>query len=341
MSMPVAGWIGGGVAGTGSAMQFMAQGKRERAQNRVAGEMRAETAQYGQERYDISDTLRRALDSIAQARTGNTEKYLENRNSPERQLAAEQMQNQRIDTAQGGLNKAMAALNGPSNAYRGADSTTTPGAAVMSPDQTGNPASPFDESLATYGRREQPLLHGILQQLYNQGYLQGGANFDTQNQQSLAMHQAPLDNEMLLRQLLTGVRQGEAQYSHETTMAGLQRAMEAANRVGGTEMLWGSILQNVGTGIAGGTDFNYQSANGGSPAEANPSYNPNEGQQPMSSAGTVQGGGNGTGGDVGQPSLSMPYEYSDYVPNYGGSPGGFASNGAGTARPLDANSMDY
>lgn len=270
MSMGMSGWIGGGVAGTGSAMQFMAQRKREKAQNRVAGKMKSETASYGAERYDVSETLRKALDSIAQERIGNTQDYFENRNSPERQLAAEREQNQRVTASQSGLNKAMAALNGPSEAYRGPDSTMTPGQVVTPPGGTGNPASPLDQSNQVYGAREQPMLQGILQQLANQGFLEGGAQFDTQDQQNLALTQRPLDNEAMLRQLLTGVRQGEAKFNYDNQMSALQRAMEAANRVGSTEMLWGSILQNIGTGIAGGTDFQYSSPNG-----ANQPGNPN------------------------------------------------------------------
>lgn len=261
--MNLGGWIGGGIAGTGSAMQFMAQRKREKAQNKVAENMKRETAAYGTERYDISDTLRKALDSIAQTRTGNTQEYFENRNSPERKLEAEREQAERVNASQSGLNQALAALHGPSTAYRGADASLLPGQAVQGQTDGMNPASPLDQSMAAYGAREQPGLQGILDQLAAQGYLTGAADFDTGNQQQLALNQRPLDNEAMLRQLLTGVRQGEAKFVHDNEMAGLQRAMEAANRVGATEALWGSILQNIGMGVAGqSSGFQYQSPNG-------------------------------------------------------------------------------
>lgn len=253
--MNIGGWVGGGVAGTGAAMQFMSGRKREKAQNRVARDMNRATQAFGAENYAVSETLRKALNSIATQRMDITGDYLENRNSPARQLAAEQEQAQRVAASQMGLNKALAALHGPSDAYRGADSQLLSGQAVQGQTSGMNPASAFDQSQAVYGAREQPMLQGIMDQLRNQGYLEGGAAFDTQNQQQMALNMRPLDNEMLLRQLLTGVRQGENKFAYDQKMASLQRAMEAANRVGGTEALWGSILQNIGTGIAGGTNF--------------------------------------------------------------------------------------
>lgn len=328
--MPVAGWIGGGISGTGSAMQFMAQRKREAAQNRVQNDMKNEEARYGQEQFDVSDTLRKALDSIAQQRTGLTSASIANRNSPQRELEAQQVEQQRVQASRAGMNQALAALQGPSNAYRGADGNLLPGDAIQGQGAGGN-GSALDQSTAVYGNRVHPALKAALDQLAAQGHLTGAANFDTQNQQQLAMAQRPLDNQSLLRQLLTGVRQGENTYAHSNAMNALQQAMEHANKTGSNEMLWGSILQNIGTGIAGGTDFKYSSPNGAN----NPGATPQEGQQPMNSGGTSAGGGSGTGGDVeggsyAGGSLSMPYNTSDYVPNYGP---GFASNGAGQYQP--------
>lgn len=299
--MNIGGWVGGGVAGTGSAMQFMAQRKREKAQNRVSGKMKKEATRFGAERYDVSETLRKALDSIAQERIGNTQSYFENRNSPQRQLEAEREQHERVAASQSGLNKAMEALNGPSNAYRGPDSVMTPGQTVTPPGPTGmNPASPLDTANQVYGQREQPMLQGIMAQLANQGFLEGGAQFDTGNQQALALNQRPLDNESMLRQLLLGVRQGEAQFVHDNQMSALQRAMEAANRVGATEMLWGSILQNIGTGIAGGSNFQYSSPNG---------------------ANDPTGGANGAGGLYGNPGTPVGGGYTTGDPGAGDLPG--------------------
>lgn len=313
MGMGMTDWVGGAMSGTGSAMQFMAQGKRERAQNRVAGQMRAEATRFGQEKFEVSDTLRKALDSIAVKHGENTSDYIARRNSPDRQLLAEQEQDQRVAASQVGLNKALAAVNGPPGAYRGVDSVVSPGQAVMS--QGGVPSgSNLDRSMAIYGQREQPMLQGILAQLANQGFLQGGAHFDSRNQQQLALTQRPLDNEAMLRQLLTGLRQGESQLNNQQVMTGLNQDMEHANKVGSNEMLWGSILQNIGSGVSGSNSFSYQSANGGSPAEAsghayeNSDYVPNYGPA-----------------DNG---MSMPYENADYVPDYNSlqSPG-FAAGG--------------
>ena len=266
--MNIGGWVGGGVAGTGSAMQFMAQGKREVAQNRVAGKMRKATTAYGRERKDISDNLRKALDSIVTARTGNETDYFENRNSPERNLEGNREREDRIQASQSGLNTALAVLNGPPDAYRGADSQFTPGQSLMQPGDQQLAISPIDQSQMIYSQLEQPMLQGVLEQLANQGFLEGVTGYDVTNSQNLAMAQRPLDNEMMLRQLLTGVRQGETKFNFDNTMAQLNKEMERANKVGSNEMLWGSILQNIGTGIAGGSNFNYQSAHGGSPNEA-------------------------------------------------------------------------
>lgn len=234
-------WIGGGIAGTGAAMQFMAQRKREKAMNRVAEQMRKAGEANTQENFQISDNLRRALESVATERGGMLSDYFQRRVSPERMQAAETARTERTAVAQGGLERAMASLRGPEGAYEPAGHS-------------------YQESREGFmENREQPQLQAVLDQLAAEGYLTGGRNYDTQNQQTLALDQRPLDNEAELRMLLTGVRQGETQYDFNTLMAGLNRQMEEAQKRGAKEAFWGSILQNIGTGVAGGSDFKYVS----------------------------------------------------------------------------------
>jgi hypothetical protein len=237
----IQGWIGGGIAGTGAAMQFMAQRKREKATNRVAGQMRAAGEAVAAENFQISDNLRKALESIATERGGLLRDYFQRRVSPERVQAAEQARAARSGTAQGGLDRALAALRGPEGAYE-------PQARPYQQSQEG-----FMEN------REQPMLQAVLDQIAAEGYLTGGRNYDTQNQQTLALAQRPLDNEAELRSLLTGVRQAETQYDFNRLMYDLGLAMEEAQKKGAKEAFWGSILQNIGTGVAGGTNFTYAS----------------------------------------------------------------------------------
>jgi hypothetical protein len=137
--------------------------------------------------------------------------------------------------------------------------------------------------------------------------LQGAAGFDTTNQQNLAQTLRPLDNEAFLRQLLTGIRQGETQLNFNQVMAALNQDMERANRVGGTEMMVGGILQNIGAGISGSGSFTAPESR--APAESRPS----EGGGWLSSDGTDLGGGNGTGDDIDrQPSVGISSAGSNF-----------------------------
>lgn len=253
MTMPVAGWIGAGVGGTGAAMGFMAQGKREKAQNRVADLMRSETARYGQEKFDVSETLRRALESVAHLRGETTQDYFDRRNSPERQLEGQRVEQAHTTAAQGGLEKALTMVRGPDGAYQVPGQTASAADVVTGAAAGGR--SPFDRSMAVYGGHQADILSALMAQLAAGGYLSGVEGFDTGNQQQLAMGLRPLDNEAFLRQLLTGVRQGEAQFAHNNIMAQLGRDMDWANKVGSNEMLWGGILQNIGAGISGSGSF--------------------------------------------------------------------------------------
>jgi hypothetical protein len=269
MTMPVAGWIGAGVGGTGAAMGFMAQGKRERQQNRVAEDMRAETARFGQEQFDVSETLRRALEAVAHLRGETTQQYFDRRNSPERTLEGQRLEQVHTGAAQGGLEKALGAVRGPEGAYQPPGQTASAADVVTGAAAGGR--SPFDQSMAVYGGHQADILGALMQQLAAGGYLSGLEGFDTSNQQKLALGLRPLDNEAFLRQLLTGVRQGEDQFAHANRMAQLGRDMEYANKVGSNEMLWGGILQNIGAGISGSGSF--QAPDSQRPAEANGSLN--------------------------------------------------------------------
>jgi hypothetical protein len=244
MSMGMSGWIGGAVGGTGSAMQFMAAGKRERATERVANKMEAAGKALGAEKFQISDNLRKALESISDTRQEMTGDYFQRRLSPDRTVAAQENEKVQVDSGAAGMARALGSIAGPPQAYH-------PGTAAFAASREG-----FDT------RREQPTLQAVLDRIANEGYLTGAQNYDQGNQQQLAMDQRPLDNEAQLRQLLTGVRQGETQFNFDQLMSDLQRQMQDAQHTGDKEAFWGSILQNIGTGIAGGTDFSYTSPNG-------------------------------------------------------------------------------
>lgn len=249
--MDMGGMMGGGggwmqgissmFSGTGAAMQFMAQRKREKATNRVAGQMTRAGRANAAENYQISDNLRKALESIAAERQDLLGDYFERRISPDRVTAANLARSERELSAQGGMDRALSALAAPEGAY--------------APDSRA-----FQESLAGFEtRREQPTLEALLSQIAAEGYLTGGRDYDTANQQELALGQRPLDNEAELRNLLTGVRQAETQYAFNTLMQKLVDDMEKAQKRGAKEAFWGSIIQNIGTGMAGGSQFNYAS----------------------------------------------------------------------------------
>lgn len=253
--------LGMGLGMAGSAMQFMGQRKTARATERVAGKMRRAGESNASENFGISDNLRKALESITDRRTSELGDYFERRISPDRVTEAGMARDARDEAAGGGLQRALSALQPPEGAY-------VPNSA------------PFQQSLEGFEqRREMPSLEALLDQISAQGYLTGGQDYDTQNQQQMALNVRPYDNEAELRNLMTGVRQAETTSDFNGLMTKLNRDMEKAQQAGAKQAMIGSLMQMAGTAMSGGMGgmgAGIPGLGGGGAPPATPGYVPGE-----------------------------------------------------------------
>jgi hypothetical protein len=241
----------------GGGMQLGGSRRRAKRQKQVRGWQRAEAQRFGKENTEISDNLRIAMEGVAKKHGMNLTEYLEDRNGPLRTQAAEAAEARQVGAGQSGMDRALAVLQGP-------DTMRAPVSA------------PLAQSQATNQQILEPGLAAALEQIKNQGYLGGAAQFDTENQQELDLQNAPLSNEVFLRQLLGGVRQAENVDFNQRMNYFLGKRMEQANEAGGKQMLAGSLFQLGGKGLmsAGGAGAAQPSTTGQMGEIAPPSNTP-------------------------------------------------------------------